>query len=212
MNVRSENLQFLWNPITQVLPNMNRELCRRKFHNMLGMYPVLRETVEELKELWRKFYKQGLELGELKDDQPWNTKEYDLKSYTEYFITKLDKEGYIYNNFKLNNPRLEGLNVKSLKRASTQQIAFRYMNKFNLPAGIDVYDVQNVLMLVASQAIKISCMIQEENYNSAEAYCFLKQFPDKILKKAYEMLKKEGVLVNDRYSRVPGRLINISEK
>lgn len=56
--------------------------------------PSLIIKIEELKKKWEIFYKEGIESSTIKDEDPWNTLEFDLPSYVEYFLIRLKEERY----------------------------------------------------------------------------------------------------------------------
>lgn len=92
MKVRAEKLCFFWHPITQVIPNHTRDRCRRVLNQMLCTDPNMSKIVDLLKSKWITIYEQGITKKEIKDEQPWNTKKYDLSSYLQYFIIQLQRE------------------------------------------------------------------------------------------------------------------------
>lgn len=57
-------------------------------------------------------------------------------------------------------------------------------------------------------------MIPLESYTPKDAYLLMKQYPESVIEEALNQLKRNGLIVYDRsaYGRIPGRLINVSEK
>lgn len=89
MKARATNLYFFWQPIAQVITNHTPERCRRVLSGMLANDPNITKTIELLKAKWTKIYERGIVGKEIKDEQPWETMNYDLSSFMEYFITQL---------------------------------------------------------------------------------------------------------------------------
>jgi hypothetical protein len=92
MKARADELNFFWQPISQVITNHTVERCRRVLCQMLNNDPNLSKTIDVLKSKWIAVYEQGIARKEIKDEQPWNTSNYDLPSYLEYFIKQLQHE------------------------------------------------------------------------------------------------------------------------
>lgn len=49
-------------------------------------------TIERLKRKWEMYYKEGIERQEIQDERPWDTLDFDLCSYLEYFIIRMKEE------------------------------------------------------------------------------------------------------------------------
>lgn len=92
MKTRAKNLRFFWRPITKVLDTRTKEQCRRVFNRMVESLPGIQSTIEKLKSQWETFYKEGLETQELVDKHSWDTSEFDLRSFVEYFILRLQDD------------------------------------------------------------------------------------------------------------------------
>lgn len=91
MKTRAENSLFYWSPISKVLPAYKPEKCRRTIDYMTRMDPTIADTIKKLKLEWLEIYQQGIANGDIKDEEPWNTQEYDLPAFLEYFIVKLQE-------------------------------------------------------------------------------------------------------------------------
>lgn len=89
MKARSKDSSFFWTPATLILPNRTKMQCRRVFNSITRSNPNLIIKIENLKSKWEKYYREGLERQEIEDKDPWNTYNFDLRSYIEYFIRRI---------------------------------------------------------------------------------------------------------------------------
>lgn len=92
MKTRAKNLKFFWGPMTKLLTTRTKEQCRRAFNSMVVSQPGIQITIENLKRQWETFYKEGLETQQIVDKHAWDTTEFDLCSYVEYFILRLQED------------------------------------------------------------------------------------------------------------------------
>lgn len=92
MKTRAKRLKFFWRPITKLLTTRTKEQCRRVFNAMLVTHPDLQLTIERLKCQWEKYYKEGIDLQQIQDKNEWDTCEFDLSSYVEYFILRMQED------------------------------------------------------------------------------------------------------------------------
>lgn len=92
MKSRSKKSIFYWSPITKLLPHRNQEKCRRTLCTMAVMDNQLITTIQKLTRMWEYIYKEGIKNGDIQDERPWDTKDFDLCRYLEYFLHKLREE------------------------------------------------------------------------------------------------------------------------
>jgi hypothetical protein len=93
MKARAETSIFYWSPISKVLTTRTPENCRRVLHYMSIVDPNLTDTIKKLKAEWLEIYQEGIAKGEIKDEAIWDTQDYDLPAFLEYFVLKLqDRE------------------------------------------------------------------------------------------------------------------------
>lgn len=92
MKSRAKRSRFLWGPVTRSLTNRTAEQCRRVLNSMLFHQPELKITIERLISKWERYYKEGIERQEIIDEDPWDTLNFDLPSFLEYFFRRLMDE------------------------------------------------------------------------------------------------------------------------
>jgi hypothetical protein len=56
------------------------------------MNPFTQEYMSKCKQLWKSAYAEGLESGEIKDDDPADSMHFDLISHLEYFIQRIEAD------------------------------------------------------------------------------------------------------------------------
>lgn len=91
MQTRAKQLKFYWGPVVKVLTTRSKEQCRRVFNTMM-VNPHTRSTIEKLKCQWEKYYKEGIESQQIVDEKVWDTCDFDLCSYVEYFILRMQED------------------------------------------------------------------------------------------------------------------------
>lgn len=91
MKARADTSLFYWSPITKVLPSYSPNRSRRTIDYMTRFDPRLLDTIQKLKADWKEIYQEGIAKGDIKDDAPWDTQDYDLPGFLEYFILKLQE-------------------------------------------------------------------------------------------------------------------------
>ncbi len=92
MKTRAKVGQFFWDPITKLLTDKNKHQCRRAFNIMKKRDPGLLITIERLMYKWERYYKEGIQAKKICDENPWDTLEFDLPAFVEYFIIRLQEE------------------------------------------------------------------------------------------------------------------------
>lgn len=91
MKARAETSIFYWSPISKVLTTRTPDHCRRVLHYMAIVDPNLTDTIKKLKAEWLEIYQEGIANGEIKDEAIWDTQDYDLSAFLEYFVLKLQE-------------------------------------------------------------------------------------------------------------------------
>ncbi|RCH86694.1 hypothetical protein CU098_001494, partial [Rhizopus stolonifer] len=92
MIYRAKQSHFYWSPIEKVLLNRTRHRCRRVMCSMAVSDPNLKNEIRRLTNAWERIYNLGIAEGDIRDDRPFETKDYDLSGFLEYFILKLNEE------------------------------------------------------------------------------------------------------------------------
>jgi hypothetical protein len=92
MKARAKGKNFYWAPITKILTGRKAEECRRGLNAMHKYERGILVKIEQLKDKWEKYYKEGVERQEIQDENPWDTLDFDLVSYLEYFIIRMKEE------------------------------------------------------------------------------------------------------------------------
>ncbi|KAI7897943.1 uncharacterized protein BX663DRAFT_526537 [Cokeromyces recurvatus] len=92
MKTRGKSSIFRWEPITKIIPNHSAERCRRVISSMQSRDPNFSKSVDKLSSKWLKYYSEGILNNDIKDDKPWEYKNYDLPSFLDYFIKRLADE------------------------------------------------------------------------------------------------------------------------
>lgn len=91
MKARADTSLFYWSPIAKVLASYTPNRSRRTIDYMTRLDPRLLDTIQKLKADWKEIYQEGIAKGDIKDDAPWDTQDYDLPGFLEYFILKLQE-------------------------------------------------------------------------------------------------------------------------
>ncbi|KAI8646711.1 hypothetical protein BD408DRAFT_379909 [Parasitella parasitica] len=219
MKARSEGSFFFWSPIAKVITSCTPEKCRRILHYMMVLDPNTTDTIKKLKTDWLEIYQEGISNKELKDEAPWDTQEYDLPAFLEYFILKLQERE---NQAQQMEPLPKKLSEFHSKFSIIQEEAgnnhvFRCYDEamYDIPSNsIMDYDENKVSIHLVIVLIKMILITPDEVYDSKDGYMLLRKFPDEIIEQAVEILTTEGLLIKGKagYGRIPGRHINVSEK
>ncbi|KAG1172253.1 hypothetical protein G6F70_004579 [Rhizopus microsporus] len=237
MRSRAKRSLFYWSPITKVLPHREPEKCRRTICTMALMDHTLVHTIQRLTTQWEHIYKQGIEKGDICDDSPWDSIHFDLRGYLEYFLLKL-QEGYESTNDTAFDAGIEMYALPKNCDALYRQF-YILKEEFKDKSNIDRVPSQSlqipearvgpqyrayldkhqqyeheVLVELVKTLIKTLLVIPLESYTPKDAYLLMKQYPESVIEEAFNQLKRNGLIVYDRsaYGRIPGRLINVSEK
>jgi hypothetical protein len=92
MRVRAKDSVFYWSPIKKVFENRDPEKCRRVWFHMTRSMPNLPVKLQQYQEQWERLFEKGVQSGEITDKNPWDTVNYDLKGYLEYFILSIQRD------------------------------------------------------------------------------------------------------------------------
>lgn len=90
MKSRAQRLQsrFMWKSMEVVLPERPPEQCRHRL-GRLKMIPKIAEHIVHLTSLWTIYYNQGIRNGAIKDENPYDSINFNLLEYLEYFIQRI---------------------------------------------------------------------------------------------------------------------------
>ncbi|CEP16613.1 hypothetical protein [Parasitella parasitica] len=219
MKARSENSFFFWSPISKVIPAYTPEKCRRTLHYMTVLDPTITDTIKKLKSEWLEIYHEGISKKELKDESPWDTQEYDLPAFLEYFVLKLQERESQAKQIEPLPKNLSEFHSKFIivrDEADKNHVSHCYHEAmYDIPFdSIIDYDEQKVSVHLVMVLIKMILITPDKVYDSKDGYMLLRKFPDEIIEQAVEILTAEGLLVRGKadYGRIPGRRINVSEK
>lgn len=221
MIYRAKQSHFYWSPIEKVLLNRTRHRCRRVMCSMAVSDPNLKNEIRRLTNAWERIYNSGIAEGDIRDDRPFETKDYDLSGFLEYFILKLNEEAMSAQDAK---------NRLCLLPQSCSELRdnFQVKNVFNplqvVPSqslNISNQAVQTSLGSakddISVELVKIlfkkSFMSHSKDFSVKATYKSLKRFPENVLTEALKQLREQGLVVHERtnFSRVPGRKINVSD-
>jgi hypothetical protein len=92
MRFRAKDSVFYWSPIKKVFENRDPEKCRRVWFHMTRSMPNLPVKLQQYQEQWERLFYKGVQSGEITDKNPWDTVNYDLKGYLEYFILSIQRD------------------------------------------------------------------------------------------------------------------------
>lgn len=229
MKVRARGGSFFWDPATTILTGKSKHRCRRIFNTMKVKDPSLIIRIEDLKKKWERIYKEGIATSSIKDENPWNTLEYDLPSFVEYFLVRLKEEEESDTMMKNKLPlEIKDLHDNYRVARSDHDVlqAKRQSNNQSLTLGIfdeSNYDVSSNSLQQSTHErevhlvktlIKMLLMTPDDLYNSEAAYNIFKNYHQDVIEEAIKSLNDEGLVIKDKskYGRVPGRSVNVSEK
>ncbi|KAI9480650.1 MAG: hypothetical protein EXX96DRAFT_481353, partial [Benjaminiella poitrasii] len=225
MRSRSKFSIFRWQPITKVITKHTAERCRRVISSMQVKDPNFDEKINKLTTKWTKYYKEGISKKELKDEKPWDCKNYDLPVFLEYFIGRLMKEDR-YQELEIARreklKRIEELQIRKNK-IREKQLMQKYpfalsvgSNEKNsdMPVISSSIDINKAHLEMVVVIIKMIIMTDQNNYSPEDAFLTLREYSNEIIDQALEILKEKNIIIFDktRYGRIPGRHINVSNK
>ncbi|KAI9276245.1 hypothetical protein BY458DRAFT_506082 [Sporodiniella umbellata] len=218
MAYRSRQSYFHWKPITQVIPYRTSEKCRRTLCSMMINQPGTRSSIRQLSLAWEYLYTRGIKNGEIQDDRPFDTENYDLIYFLEYFLVQLQKGGnsLLETVQPYDLPRtVHGLHERFEVYKETNDLQVAPSQKL----GIEDSFVRSTLkqsdepsIEVIKTLIKILFVMPVETYSAKEAHRALSHYSEDMLADALDQLKQEGLIIVDRSGirRIPGRTVNVS--
>ncbi|KAI8991893.1 hypothetical protein BDF20DRAFT_69883 [Mycotypha africana] len=227
MKTRAKMSLFYWSPISQVLPNHTPERCRHKLNAMLNKRPQLTTDIEELKTKWLKYYQEGLEKKEITDENSWDTVNYDLTTYLEYFLRKLKEEDsrkvaitvLLPSQAKKLRERYRIERSDSQNEQTKRLLISHSVNPFgeqdyDTKANLSTYNKTEVSKQLIATLIKMNLMTPDDRYAPKDAYKMLSVYPEDLIQQSLHELKSKELIISDksRYGRIPGRRINVSER
>ncbi|KAL9547399.1 hypothetical protein MBANPS3_006183 [Mucor bainieri] len=236
MKARADTSLFYWSPIAKVLPSFcTPERARRTIDYMTRLNPGLLDTIHKLKADWKEIYQEGIANGELTDDAPWDTQDYDLPGFLEYFIVKLQEREQQQQQqadavvplprqrsaFDATFSIVRESSTRQVAAGNDRQVATAYTHCFDeqqydmAASNIHrVYDEQTVSVYRVMILIKMMLITPDDKYSTKDAYMLLKEYPEDVIEHAVERLTAMGMLMRGRadFGRIPGRGINVSEK
>ncbi|KAG2207978.1 hypothetical protein INT47_010962 [Mucor saturninus] len=204
-----------------------KEQCRRVFNRMVESWPGIQSTIEKLKAQWETFYKEGLETQELVDKHSWDTSEFDLRSFVEYFILRLQDDAVQQQKFNQNHLLPRNLQefhtyyqidrnkrlIEAQKDRTRLSINPLDQDLYDMPATITESQQANVVYICRT-LIKMLLLTPDCRYDTEMAYKTLSQYLPSDIESALEEMRAEGLIIKDnaRHCRIPGRAFNVSEK
>ncbi|KAL7330068.1 hypothetical protein PS15p_205057 [Mucor circinelloides] len=229
MKARADTSTFYWSPITKVITTCTPEKCRRTIEYIARFDPIFIDTtVKKLKDEWKEIYQEGIANGDIKDEAPWDTQDYDLPGFLEYFILKLQERETQVDDVVPLPKQLSGFysrfnivrDINKTRAVDNGHQVAAYTHCFDEHAYdvssniIKEYDEQEVFVYLVMVLIKMILITPDDKYNTKDAYALLRVYPENIIKQAVDNLSAMGMLVKSRIDsgRVPGRGINVSEK
>ncbi|KAI8882120.1 hypothetical protein K501DRAFT_334227 [Backusella circina FSU 941] len=229
MRVRAKDSVFYWSPIKKVFENRNPEKCRRVWFHMMRSIPNLPVKVQQYQEQWERVFEKGIQNGDIVDKNPWDTVNYDLKGFLEYFILSIQHDTerienrqsvilpanyqVLRNEFYISkyNTELQKWRIKEEQSASTFHFC---QSRYDVPSKICRNDSQSIIIEAIAITIKMLMMLPPDIYKPDEAYKLMKRYPEYSIIKATNFLQEEGVVVRAtaKKGRIPGRMLQISDR
>jgi hypothetical protein len=82
---------FRWFQTLKLFPDRTSNSVRTHFDKII-LRPRIREKIIACQRLWNRFYKEGVQNGDIVDETPDDTVNFDILSFMEYFITRLNED------------------------------------------------------------------------------------------------------------------------
>ncbi|CAO3654191.1 unnamed protein product [Mucor fragilis] len=228
MKARADTSLFYWSPIAKVLASYTPNRSRRTIDYMTRLDPRLLDTIQKLKADWKEIYQEGIAKGDIKDDAPWDTQDYDLPGFLEYFILKLqerEKQADAVvplprqlSDFDSNFSIVRDGNPTSAADNDGQIAAYTHCFDEHVydicTSSMNHYDEQKVSVYLVMILIKMILITPDNKYSTKDAYMLLREYPEKAIEQAVDKLTEMGMLMRGKagFGRIPGRGINVSEK
>lgn len=75
-----------WGLLHALFPERSRRACRHCLYSLQKTRPATYQQLEGLKAEWERIYEQGISTGEIIDERPWDTQNFDFLGQLEYFM------------------------------------------------------------------------------------------------------------------------------
>ncbi|GAN08977.1 hypothetical protein MAM1_0235d08497 [Mucor ambiguus] len=228
MKARADTSLFYWSPIAKVITSCTPDKSRRTIDYITRLNPRLLDTINRLKADWKDIYQEGIAKGEIKDDAPWDTQDYDLPGFLEYFILKLQErerqaDAVVplprqLSEFDSRFSIVRDGNPTSAADNYHQVTAYTHCfdeHEYDISTNsINQFDEQKVSVYLVMILIKMMFITPDDKYCTNDAYMLLREYPEDVIEQAVDHLTAMGMLIRGRadFGRIPGRGINVSEK
>ncbi|KAF7725768.1 hypothetical protein EC973_009385 [Apophysomyces ossiformis] len=198
MQYRANRTSFYWNPIVQVLPNRSPEDCRHLWLSMRQKIPNIYTQVQQLQSQWSKAYEKGIASKEIFDERPWDTKNYDLAGYLEYFLAFLINEPKYVDSSYVSSARVKSKweTENLLLQANTLNV--NEENRFDEPVALTKNEQESNTALLLAVLIKMILITPNERYSRMEAFSLLRQYPSEKIDEAISLLYRSGAIIKRR--------------
>ncbi|KAI8888680.1 hypothetical protein K501DRAFT_240304 [Backusella circina FSU 941] len=228
---RADKSRFLWYPIKQVIPEAQGGGCKNRLSKLL-LNPFNQEYLSKCKILWKTAYVEGLKSGEIQDDDPANSLNFDLISHLEYFLKRIDADlnsvqkvpplpasiSLLHDNYDLGNSSFYSNAFYEVEYHKKVTLISRMQNMYS-----QCYSIRTVLDEVLDyptsalaeeddletrkvKLIMMLCMMilftSQELYDPYLAYKMLGVFNQELVNRALSNLKNIGSTITTRISRV----------
>ncbi|KAI8098966.1 uncharacterized protein BX664DRAFT_320043 [Halteromyces radiatus] len=220
MRHRANGSYLSWKPIVQVLPNKTIGQCISHMNSLIAISSPSLCTLNSLEYKWASIYRRGIQCKDIVDEKPWDTKDFDLAGYLEYFLTQLISWG----KDSIQDLPKNVDNLHDLYTITSQEVPIgrlSWMRKTNLVnntlgnVSINTHGYPNKDIFIAIQLIKMIMIHPEESFSPHAAYNLLCQCSEKDVEAAYAYLRDNGAVVLSKHGdtrRVPGRQFRMSNK
>ncbi|KAI8882241.1 hypothetical protein K501DRAFT_334165 [Backusella circina FSU 941] len=236
----SANRDFRWSPATRLLPNRTNNSCRNRFDKMI-MKSRHRERVIAYERLWARFYKEGIQRGDIVDERPDDPINFDIITFMEYFIIRLN-ETHNISNFELPSTLEEMKNYFTIERVSFDKKSdyaeyFLYYstqmrrktdllrtalcsranrdNEVDSPLG--AFEAESIFEQRQKKLIRtlylMSMYSPDETYSAIDSYVLITQFPKVLRESVFSKMREDGTLIIAKRERsIPTSTYTLSSK
>ncbi|CAO3623169.1 unnamed protein product [Cunninghamella echinulata] len=228
MRYRAQHGKFYWAPIITVLPEKSISQCQSYLKSLKTKLSASIDEITELKYKWGYIYEQGIKNSDLIDERPWDTKEFNLPYFVEYFISQLleDERSHscnyltkqipyhgkdIYNQF---NVVYKGSVLNKVKKKHhSYMTAWSQNMEHSSTFHQKSYKIDGLEIATAIYLIKMIMIEPEESFDPHVAYNLLSQCSENNIEKAFNYLRDIGIVVLSKHSEtrhIPGRQFRMS--